>query len=119
MKLIFVAAYFVLLSFTSADKLTGRWETKPSGNGNVTGVVFKEDGSFMAYVNKKPFVSGNYTVADSIFTFTDNGCMGMPGVYKLIFFSNSDSLRFEVVNDDCTDRREGMLRTVLGKVNEE
>src|SRR6476620_5487506 len=100
MKTIFISALITLvLSFTIADKLTGRWETKPSVNGNVTGVIFKEDGSFEGYVNWKNFVSGNYTLEDSLFTFTDNGCEGKQGIYKLNFFSNTDSLRFEVVSD--------------------
>lgn len=77
MKTIFFSALITLiLSFTSAGTLTGRWETKPSVNGNITGVVFKEDGSFEGYVNKKPFVSGTFTLEDDLFTFTDNGCEG-------------------------------------------
>ena len=117
MKTILISALITLIfSFTSADKLTGRWETKPSVNGNVTGVMFKEDGSFEGYVNKKPFVSGTYTLEDDLFKFTDNGCEGKTGIYKLNFFSDSDSLRFEVVSDSCTERKEGMLRLIMGKV---
>jgi hypothetical protein len=112
-------AMTILLSFTGADKLIGRWESKPSPKGNVTGVVFKPDNSFEGYVNKKPFVSGIYTFRDSIFSFTDNGCNGMRGIYKVIFFNNSDSLRFEVISDSCKERKEGMLRLVMGKVNKQ
>lgn len=104
------------LAFTAADKLTGRWESKPSVNGNVTGVVFKENIAFEAYVNKKPFTSGSYTLQHNIFTFTDNGCQGMTGVYKILFFSNSDSLRFKAVSDSCTERKNGMEKLVLGRV---
>ena len=33
----------VLNSLSSTINLTGRWETKPSEKGNITGVVFKDD----------------------------------------------------------------------------
>ena len=115
-KVLVAVAVLMLLSFAT-DKLIGRWETRPSENGNVTGVVFKADSSFEGYVNKKPFVSGRYTLHDSIFTFTDNGCDGKQGVYKIVFFSNSDSLRFVPINDSCTQRREGMSRLIMGRVN--
>lgn len=111
-------AFTFLLAFTSKDKLTGRWETKPSVNGNVTGVLFKEDNTFEGYVNRKPFTSATYTYSskDSILSFIDNGCNGTKAIYKLQFFSNSDSLRFEVINDSCAERKNGMLRTILGRV---
>lgn len=117
MKSIFLSVIAVFsFAFTANDKLTGRWETKPSVNGNVTGAVFRADGSFEGYVNQKPFVTGTYTLHDSLFTLTDNGCDGQPGTYKLIFFSNDDSLRFQAISDDCAERKRGMERTVLGRV---
>jgi len=106
----------MMVSFTNYDFLTGKWVSQPSVNGNITGVVFKEDNSFEGFVNRKPFVSGNYTLKDSIFTFTDNGCDGKSGTYKINLFSNGDSLRFVPVNDSCEGRRNGMSRLVLGKI---
>ena len=103
-----------LPAFSGENKLIGRWESKPSEKGNVTGVVFK-DSTFEGYVNKKPFVSGIYKLENETFSFTDNGCEGKRGVYKIIFFSGYDSLRFEPVNDSCIDRRNGMTRLVLGR----
>lgn len=117
MKIMFLV---FALAFASPEKnmLTGRWETKVSDKGNVTGVVFKEDYKMEAYINKKPFVSGTYTFspADSIISFVDNGCDGAKATYKTIFFSNSDSLRFKVMADSCEQRRNGMERLVLGRV---
>ena len=109
------------LALSSATELTGRWETMPSEKGNITGVVFKTDNTFEGYVNKKPFVSGAYSfnATDSILTFTDNGCNGITATYKIGFFSNSDSLRFTVINDSCTQRREGMQRLVMGRVKKQ
>jgi hypothetical protein len=115
MKLLLIAAAIATVGLTTADKLTGRWETQPSEKGNITGVVFKADNSFEGYVNRKPFTTGNYTLQDSIFSFTDNGCNGVRGVYKIIFFSQSDSLRFIPISDSCTERKNGMSRMVLGR----
>ncbi len=104
------------ISFTPDNGLVGRWETKPSVNGNVTGVVFKADNTYEAYVNKKPFVSGRYQIKDSLITIKEIGCQDYVGTYKLVFFSNSDSLRLVPVSDSCQQRREGMARTILGRV---
>jgi hypothetical protein len=100
------------------DPITGRWESQPSAKGNVTGVVFKNDSVLEAYVNRKPFATGTYRFneADSMLSFTDNGCGGAEGVYKILFFSNSDSMRFKVVSDTCTERSNGMQRLVMGRV---
>jgi hypothetical protein len=112
---VFFLTVFTIV-FGGKDKLTGRWQTKPSETGNVTGAVFLEDNTFEAYVNRKPFVSGKYQVTDSILSFTDNGCNGARGTYKMIFFSNSDSLRFTTISDSCDRRRAGMERLILGRV---
>jgi len=108
----------ILFSITTKDTLTGRWESKPSEQGNIIGVVFKADNSFEGYVNKKPFASGTYTFnpVDSIFSFVDNGCDGRRGIYKIMLYSNSDSLRFEPLSDSCEARKSGMLRLVMGRV---
>lgn len=117
MKTIFVSAVMIQSGvLASKDKLTGRWETKPSEKGNITGVVFNKDKTYEGYINKKPFVTGKYSLRRSIITIEESGCNGAPGVYKLIFFSNSDSLRFEPISDSCTERKQGMSRTILGRV---
>ena len=102
--------------FFEKDVLTGSWETKPSVKGNTTGIVFRPDNSFEGYVNKKPFVTGTYTLHNSIFSFVDNGCEGKEGIYKILLSSNNDSLRLELISDSCVERREGMKRLILGRV---
>ena len=115
MKFVLTAATILsLLRFTAPNKLEGRWESKPSAKGNITGVVFKTDSSFEGYVNRKPFVTGVYTVSDTILSFTDNGCNGARAVYSLLFFSNDDSLRFKAINDSCAERKAGMERLTFG-----
>lgn len=118
MKTILVTAIVTaILAFTSTDELKGRWESK-SETGTISGVVFKEDYSFEGYINKKPFVSGiySYSPEDSVFTLEDNGCNGITGIYKINFYSNSDSMRFVAINDSCTERKEGMQRLMMGRV---
>lgn len=113
MKTILIS--LVALLFIGENKLTGRWESIPAPNGNVTGIVFKADSTFEGFVNRKPFVTGKYTVNGDVLSFTDNGCDGAEAVYKLVFFSGTDSLRFQAVNDTCSRRKAGMLRLVIGR----
>ena len=117
MKILFLAISMLVAS-AGNHKLTGRWETKRSEKGNVTGVVFKPDNRLEGYVNKKPFVSGTYSFnpADSIISFIDNGCDGKRGIYKIMFYSSADSLTFKVISDSCIERSEGMQRLVMGRV---
>lgn len=114
--ILFTAITVIIGGFVSEDFLTGRWETKPSVNGNVTSVLFRPDGTFDGFINKKPFTTGTYTLKDSIFTFTDNGCGGTEGVYKILPFSNGDSIRLQFIRDTCTARVNGITRLVLGRV---
>lgn len=117
MKTILISAIaLAILAFTTTDELIGRWESKSQKTGNITGVVFKADHSFEGYVNKKPFVSGTYTLNDSIFTMVDNGCNGVTGTYKIIFYSNADSMRLVAISDSCTERKKGTERSFFGRV---
>jgi hypothetical protein len=108
----------ICFGFIPKDKLTGRWETKPSEKGNITRVVFKPDSILEGFINKKPFVSGTYSfnAGDSTLSLVDNGCNGARGIYKVMFFSNSDSLSFKLVSDSCQERGAGMVRLVMGRV---
>ncbi|MBL7696813.1 MAG: hypothetical protein JNK79_01590 [Chitinophagaceae bacterium] len=117
MKLLF-SVFLLLFATGGKDMLAGRWESRPSAKGNITGVVFKEGGILEGYINKKPFVSGtyNFNQNDSILSFVDNGCNGVEGTYKVMFFSSADSLRFRAISDSCRERLEGMERLVMGRV---
>jgi hypothetical protein len=114
----FIFSILLSLLISNDDLLKGRWESRPSSKGNVTGVLFKKDSVMEAYVNKKAFASGIYhfSATDSVLSFTDNGCNGAKGVYKVIFFSKNDSIRFKAIADTCEERKQGMQRLILGRV---
>lgn len=117
MKILLISAAALLYAWVSGeDALTGRWETPPSEKGNVTSVLFKADNTFEGAINKKPFATGKYTLENDVFTFRDNGCNGMEGKYRIIFFSGKDSLRLQPISDSCEGRRNGMSRLVMGRV---
>lgn len=117
MKIMIIAVVALTLAAASdPNPLVGRWETKPSPKGNVTGLYMKADSSFEGFFNKKPFVTGTYTYRDSLLSFVDNGCNGARGLYKVIWFSEGDSIRFEPISDTCTERRNGMSKTIMGRL---
>ena len=111
-----LAVVIALVAFTGKDPITGKWQSPPSVKGTVTTVIYKPDGSFEGFINKKPFVSGTYSLAGDTVSFVDNGCNGTEAVYKVKFFSNEDSMRFEYIRDSCVGRKGGMEKLVLGKV---
>jgi hypothetical protein len=115
MKSLLIPVFLVLAAAAGNEKLIGRWESPVSPKGNTTGVIFRGDSTFDAYLNNKPFTSGAYSLKNDTFSFTDNGCDGKQGVYKIIFFSNEDSLRFTPVDDACEERKNGMGKLVLGR----
>lgn len=116
MKILLLSSFALLSGCVAKHTLAGRWETPVSPNGNVTGVVFKDDNSFEGYVNKKPFVSGKYSMKGDVMTMVDNGCDGKTAIYKIIFFNRGDSMRFQPIQDSCEQRKEGMKRTIMGRI---
>lgn len=117
MNTLFHAAIIAaVIAFCARQDIIGRWESKPSAAGNVTGVVFKADHTYTAYVNQKPFANGTYSWADSLLSIKENGCE-YKGTYKTVFFAANDSLKLQPVVDSCTDRAKGISKLVLGRVN--
>lgn len=117
MKTMLIATTILsFIFFTAPEDLVGRWQTKPSPKGNVTMVVFKRDSSFEGFINRKPFTSGKYQYRRDTLSFVDNGCNGKQAIYKVMFFSDNDSIRFVPVMDSCDERRNGMIKTILGRV---
>lgn len=101
------------LAFTfQQNTIVGRWEAKMPDH-TVGGVVYKQDHTYQAYVNKKVFVSGNYEIRNDTISMSDNSCP-IKGLYKLTFFA--DSVRYNVVIDSCKGRKNDVDKAVLGRV---
>ena len=105
----------VLFAFTAQDKLTGTWQGSSGARGKFN-LVFKADNSFDLLVNDVPKVSGIYTLTDSIFTMEDYGCPEIIGRYKVTFFGNDDSCRFQLIDDGCDGRNSSADNAVLFRV---
>ena len=119
-----VLTFFLVLwmqNFTAPDPdIVGIWEHK-GASGNVLGLNLKKDGTFVSYVNKKAFTSGQYTYKDGLFSFVeDNGCTDSSGakikaVTRAVFFA-TDSFRVDVIDDKCEDRRKAVNGSRYGRV---
>src|SRR6188474_567619 len=107
-----------LLAFTDTDPnpLIGKWETKPSDGGNITAVIFKDNNEFESYINSTAYINGTYTVKGKVISITDDRCGDITGTYEMIFFSHSDSLRFQAIDDECGRRKFAIENTILGRV---
>ena len=103
----------VIFAFTGKDPLTGTWQRVGPGNRQV---IFREDSTFDMLVNETLRLSGKYSLKENIFTIDDYGCPDMTGTYKLSFFGNNDSCRFEVIHDACDGRRAQADGAVLFRV---
>lgn len=117
MKTLFLAAIALVFIATEKNRLTGKWAAPSSPMGTIT-VEFKEDGSFETFKDGYPHVTGDYELKDSMLTVSDVGCNFITGKYKTRFFSNGDSVRFELTEDDCFPRAQQVSSTVLGRVKE-
>ena len=97
-----------------ANPLVGRWQQQYPGQ--LLLVNFRADGSYDAFINGKTFTSGKYTYQQPDFTISDGLCnLNYAGTYKLSFYSGTDSIRFEVVQDTCRSRRQGTAGLTLGR----
>jgi hypothetical protein len=115
---------FIMLTLaactTKNPNIIGRWETK-SKKGNIIIGLFKADDTYEGYINSNMFTKGTYSFKDSIFTFEDDkmatACSGIKGSYKLTFLADT-AMRFNVINDNCTPRKEGTDGVVFVRMKE-
>jgi hypothetical protein len=105
-------AFVVLSAFKLSNEpnpLVGRWENTRLFQGSKISLIgnFKADGSYSGFINKKAFVTGKYQMKHDTLYIGDNTCgLEYTGTYKVQFFGQ-DSLKFHVIQDTCTGRREG------------
>lgn len=111
----------LLLALTAAafiapsNPLVGRWQQQFPGQ--LLLLNFRADGTYDSFINGKTFTSGKYTFQQGAFTLSDGLCNpNYYGTYKLSFYSGTDSIRFQVVQDTCRGRREGTRGLTLGRV---
>jgi hypothetical protein len=108
---IFITVIFTVVSFTIDNNLlVGKWEyssTQPGGSFKLL-AIFRANGTFDGFINKKEFVSGAYRMKQDTLYISDPTCnVRYEGIYKVEFFGQRDSLKFHVIQDTCKGRREG------------
>ncbi|HEY9197239.1 MAG TPA: hypothetical protein VIM77_13275 [Mucilaginibacter sp.] len=108
---ILMAMLCMALSFTYDNNLlVGKWEyssTQPGGPFKLL-AIFRANGTFDGFINKKEFVSGTYHMKQDTLYISDPTCNAQyEGIYKVEFFGQRDSLKFHVIQDTCKGRRQG------------
>lgn len=106
-----VTVLFAALSFTADNNpLVGKWEYSSTQPGDPFKLlaIFRANGTFDGFINKKEFVSGAYHMKHDTLYISDPTCNAQyEGIYKVEFFGRRDSLKFHVIQDTCKGRREG------------
>jgi len=101
------------------NPLVGRWEwtrVYPEGPLSIL-AVFRSNGTYDGFANKKSFVSGTYSVKHDTLFISDPVCNSKySGTYKLTFLGQRDSVRFNVIQDTCKGRRGGVNGMVYKQV---
>ena len=100
------------------NPLTGRWENTRLYQGAKMSLIgnFKADDSYSGFINQKVFVTGKYQMKHDTLYIDDSTCgPGYTGTYKVQFFGQ-DSLKFHVIQDTCTGRREGTNNFMFRKI---
>jgi hypothetical protein len=116
MKKLCVLASFVIMvcaaiAFTGdTNPLVGKWEHSGISHGQPFNfmAIFRANGTFDGFINKKEFVSGTYHMKHDTLYMSDPTCNAQyEGSYKVEFFARQDSVKFHVVQDTCMGRKEG------------
>jgi hypothetical protein len=104
----------ILLSTLSfiidTNPLVGKWEYSSTYQGSPYKLlaIFRNNGTYDGFINKKEFVSGTYHINHDTLYIADPTCNAKyEGKYKVEFFGQHDSLKFHVIQDTCVGRREG------------
>jgi hypothetical protein len=92
------------------NAIQGRWEMNSVYQGQPFSllIVFRNNGNYDGFYNKKIFVSGAYQMKHDTLYLSDPICnSAYQGSYKIQYHGQMDSLTFHVVQDTCRARREG------------
>jgi hypothetical protein len=117
---VFVVIVFCAVAFTvDNNPLVGKWEYSGTSQGQPFKLlaIFRTNGTFDGFINKKEFVSGAYHMKHDTMYISDPTCNDKyDGTYKVEFFGQLDSLKFHVIQDTCTGRREGTNGLLFKKI---
>ncbi|MFC3560558.1 hypothetical protein [Pedobacter jamesrossensis] len=111
--LFIIALALVISSFKligEPNPLLGKWESKTVyKEGPLTiMLLFRADGTYDGFANKKTFVNGTYHVDKDTIFIADPICNSKyNGKYKLTLYGEKDSVRFDVITDSCKARVQG------------
>ena len=97
--------------------IVGKWDAHNTyqGKSYVLEARFKPGGDYDGFGNGKHFVSGKYRLAGDTIFFKDGLCnMAYEGAYTLTYFE--DSIRFNVIEDTCMQRKNGSDKVAMGRI---
>ena len=112
--LLSLPAIMLLTAFKILDDgpslIQGRWEFRSIERGSAFSflLVFRSNGKYDGFMNKKTFVSGSYHMKHDTLYIADAICnSAYEGTYQIEYHGKADSLTFHVIRDTCRARREG------------
>jgi hypothetical protein len=111
--LLSLLAMMLFTAFRSNDEpspLLGRWEFRSVEQGSPFSflLIFRSNGKYDGFMNKKTFVSGTYHMQHDTLYISDPICnSAYQGTYKIEYHGKADSLTFHLIRDSCRARREG------------
>ncbi|MFD1257702.1 hypothetical protein ACFQ3S_12915 [Mucilaginibacter terrae] len=121
LKLIGLLGIILLSAFSIAvetESIQGRWELNSVFKGEPFSflIIFRNNGKYDGFLNKKTFVSGTYRMKHDTLYISDPICnSAYEGTYKVEFYKQ-DSIKFHVIQDTCIGRRDGANGLVYKKV---
>lgn len=115
-KVLIYSVLAIMLSFSAFSpsneniSIVGKWECIKKFNGSAVSLVaiFRANGVYDGFVDKKAFVTGKYKMTQDTLHFIDvigNGIYD--ATYKVKFFGDRDSLKVSVIQDTVVGRRQG------------
>jgi hypothetical protein len=115
-----IVVLFSITGFTiDTNPLVGKWQHSGKSQGQAFDLmaIFRANGTYDGFINKKEFVSGVYHMNHDTLYIADATCNDKyNGTYKIEFFGKLDSLKFHVIQDTCVGRRQGTDGKVFKKL---
>ena len=110
LSLLAIIMFSAFRSNEEPNLLLGRWEFRSVEQGSAFSflLIFRNNGKYDGFMNKKTFVSGTYHMQhDTLYISDPIYDSAYQGTYKIEYHGKADSLTFHVIRDSCRARREG------------